>query len=45
MKTKTRSHFYGSWWALVFWILFFWPVAIIYYFMRRETTDVKETDK
>jgi len=25
----------GSIWALIFWIIMFWPAAIIYFFCRR----------
>jgi hypothetical protein len=31
------TEFYGSKWTLVFWTIVFFPLAIVYYFLRRRT--------
>lgn len=37
----TVNKFKGSWGWMIFWIFVFWPIAIVYYFMKKRPVKVK----
>lgn len=37
---KTKSEFTGSWGIVVLWAILLFPIAILYYYMKCETTEV-----
>lgn len=42
MATRRKKEFTGSWLVFVFWLLIFFPAAIIYLWMKMDTVEKQD---